>query len=175
MENIRPVETEADYDWALREVSRYFEHEPALGTPDAARFSVLLVLIGHYESRHWRIEAPDPVSVIKYFIDQKIHTQSELAEVFGSRSRASEVLGRKRPLTLDMVRALGKSWKLPADVLVQAYPLDDEVRPAKKKGRRLGEHSSMAKAIKERKKPRTSGTAAPRMTKAVGRSGSRSG
>ncbi len=57
MENIRPVETEADYDWALKEAGRYFEHEPALGTPDAARFSVLLALIGHYENRRWRIEA----------------------------------------------------------------------------------------------------------------------
>lgn len=161
MDNIRPIETEADYDWALKEIARYFDNEPLLGTPEADRFNVLADLIEHYESKHWRIEAPDPVSVIKYFIAQKIHTQTELAEIFGSRSRASEVLNRKRPLTLEMVRALSSGWKLPVDLLVQPYALDQGT--AKRKaphaagpaGRGLAE--SAETFTREKKKAKKSG------------------
>jgi HTH-type transcriptional regulator/antitoxin HigA len=123
MQNIRPIETEADYNWALAEVARYFEREPAHGTAEAARFTVLLALIGHYEARHWPIKAPDPVEAIKSVIDSKMRTQTDLAKVLGSRSRASEVLGRRRPLTLEMVRKLSDRWKLPADLLIQPYAL----------------------------------------------------
>ena len=63
--DIRPLATEADYDWALAEVTAYFEAQPLQGTPEAARFDVLSALIEHYEARHWAIEAPDAVSLIQ--------------------------------------------------------------------------------------------------------------
>jgi HTH-type transcriptional regulator / antitoxin HigA len=133
MNNIRPIETETDYNWALREISRYFDREPGLETADGKRFRVLLGLVGNYESKHWPIEAPDPVEAIKSVIAAKVRTQTDLAKVLGSRSRASEVLSRKRPLTIEMVRKLHAEWKLPADLLIRAYEIDYEIAPLKKR------------------------------------------
>jgi HTH-type transcriptional regulator/antitoxin HigA len=133
MENIRPVETEADYNWALKEIAQYFEHEPPAGSRDGQRLKVLLGLVGHYESRHWPIEVADPVNAIKSMIDAKVRSQTDLARVLGSRSRASEVLSRKRPLTIEMVRKLHAEWKLPADMLIRPYEIDYETSPSKRK------------------------------------------
>lgn len=152
MENIRPIETEADYDWALREVARYFESEPRVGTPDGKRFKVLLGLVGNYESRRWPIEAPDPVDAIKSVIEAKIRSQTDLARVLGSRSRASEVLSRKRPLTIEMVRKLHAEWKLPADLLIQPYAIDDETASSRRKPQIAREARSAFKAKTSRKR-----------------------
>ncbi len=133
MDNIRPVETEADYNWALKEISRYFTNEPDLDTPEGKRFKVLLGLVGHYEAKYWPIEAPDPVEAIKSVISAKTRSQTDLAKVLGSRSRASEILNRKRPLTIEMVRKLHTEWKLPADLLIQPYEIDYEITPLKKR------------------------------------------
>jgi HTH-type transcriptional regulator / antitoxin HigA len=151
MQNIRPIETEADYDWALAEVARYFEREPAHGTAEAARFTVLLALIGHYEARHWPIKAPDPVEAIKSVIDSKVRTQTDLAKVLGSRSRASEVLSRRRPLTLEMVRKLSDRWKLPADLLIQPYVLKTRKGAAKKAGAHVAKRDAAKRVPTARK------------------------
>jgi HTH-type transcriptional regulator/antitoxin HigA len=123
MENIRPIKTEADYEWALAEITHYFDNEPEPGSPDGDRFDVLATLIEAYEDEHHPIEAPDPVSAIEGFMEMSGLRQATLAEVIGSRSRASEVLNRKRPLTLDMVHRLHKEWKIPAELLIQPYHL----------------------------------------------------
>jgi HTH-type transcriptional regulator / antitoxin HigA len=138
MDDIRPIETESDYDWALTEIARYFEREPAVGTPDSARLKVLLGLVAHYESRHWPIEAPDPVEAIRSMIGSGLRSQADLAEVLGSRSRASEVLSRKRPLTLEMMRKLHVAWKLPADLLIRPYAVAADTTSAKRRAGRLG-------------------------------------
>lgn len=123
MKNIRPIKTEDDYDWALAEVSRYFEHQPKVGSPDGDRFDVLATLIEAYENEHYPIEAPDPVAAIEFFMALEDLGQSALADVLGSRSRASEILKRKRPLTLDMIVKLNREWRIPAEVLIQPYHL----------------------------------------------------
>ncbi len=117
--DVRPIETEADYDWALAEVAVYFDHEPAPGTPDAARFTVLSVLIGCYEDRHWPIEPPDAVSAIVETMAFRGLRQSDLAQLIGSKSRASELLGRKRRLTMEQAWQLHRAWAIPAEVLIQ--------------------------------------------------------
>jgi len=117
--DVRPLATEADYDWALGEVAAYFNHEPAPGTPAAARFDVLSALIEHYEERHWPVSAPDPVDAIQACMEWRGLTQADLAAVLGSRSRASEVLHRKRSLTLAQAVRLHREWGVPADVLLQ--------------------------------------------------------
>lgn len=115
---IRPIRTEADYDAALREIAEYFENEPAPGTPEADRFDVLAALIGAYEDRHWPIEAPDAVSAIREVMALKGYGQSDLAALLGSRSRASEILNRKRGLTLEQARLLHREWHIPSDSLL---------------------------------------------------------
>jgi HTH-type transcriptional regulator/antitoxin HigA len=122
--DIRPIRNEADYDWALAEIEQYFDKEPARGTPEADRFDVLGDLIAAYEAKHWPIEHADPVEVIAYRMELGGFQTKDLAEVLGSKSRASEILNRKRAITLDMARKLHDAWGIPAEVLIRPYKLD---------------------------------------------------
>lgn len=124
MRNIRAIRSEADYDWALAEIARYFEHQPAPGTAAADRFDVLASLIEAYEANHWAIEPTDPVEAIEYRMEISGYTQKDLSELIGSRSRASEILKRKRPLTMQMAHKLSVEWNIPAEVLLKPYHLD---------------------------------------------------
>jgi HTH-type transcriptional regulator/antitoxin HigA len=116
--DVRPIKTEADYQWALAEVERYFEHEPEPGTPDGDRFEVLTDLLETYENRNWPIEAPSPLAALRAFMEMRGFQQADLAELLGSKSRASEILSGERRLSLDMIRRISSTWHLPADVLI---------------------------------------------------------
>lgn len=122
--DIKPIRTEADYEWALGEISPYFDHEPQPGSPDADRFDVLADLIEAYEARHWPIEPADPVDAIRYRMEIGNLQAKDLADVLGSKSRASEVLNRKRAISLDMARRLHAAWGIPAEVLIRPYRMD---------------------------------------------------
>jgi HTH-type transcriptional regulator/antitoxin HigA len=124
MMDIRPIRTEADYRWALAEIEQYFDKEPARGTPEADRFEVLGDLIEAYEARHWSIEHADAIELIEYRMELGGFQSKDLAEVLGSKSRASEILNRKRAITLDMARKLHAAWGIPAEALIQPYRLD---------------------------------------------------
>lgn len=115
---IKPIRTEADYDAALRAIEKYFDRPPRKGTPEADRFDVLATLIEAYERKRWPIDPPAPVDAILYRMEIAGYTQADLARLLGSRSRASEVLSRKRPLTLAMIRKLSREWNIPADCLI---------------------------------------------------------
>lgn len=122
MMDIRALHNEADYEWALKEVERYFENQPTPGTADGDRFDVLAALLKEYEDRHHEIPDADPVDVLHYAINEMGHTQAELADLIG-RSRASEILNRKRPLTLEMIRTISHAWSLPIETLTGPYEL----------------------------------------------------
>ncbi|PWK76184.1 XRE family transcriptional regulator [Aminobacter sp. AP02] len=138
MDNIRPIRNDEDLEWAVAEVARYFEHEPAPGSADAARFDVLSTLIEAYEDKHYPIETPDPVTAIVSHMEMRGLKQRDLAEVLGSASRASEIVNRKRMLNVDMIQRLHAHWKIPAETLVQPYHLAaaDAGRPARKQAKR---------------------------------------
>lgn len=121
--DIRPIRTETDYDWALREIEAYFSREPQEGTPESDRFHVLASLIDSYENANWPILPADPIDTIKAVLDDRGLTQADLAALLGSRSRASEILNRKRPLTLEMIQRLAAEWHIPAEALIAPYPL----------------------------------------------------
>jgi HTH-type transcriptional regulator/antitoxin HigA len=116
---IRPLRTEADYDAALREIETYFEHEPERGSAEADRFDLLTLVIGDYEERRWPIEPPDPVDAIRFGMEIGGRTQADLGRLLGSRQRASDLLSRKRPLTMRMAWALNREWGIPAEALIQ--------------------------------------------------------
>lgn len=124
MMDVRALHNDDDYQWALAEVARYFENEPAPGTEDADRFDVLSALLKDYEDRHFSIPDADPIQVLHFAIENMGRSQSELATILGSRARASEILGRKRRLTLDMIREISAAWNLPIETLAGAYELD---------------------------------------------------
>lgn len=116
---IRPIRSRADYRAALKMVERLWDAEP--GTPAGDRVEVLVTLIEAYESKHFPIEAPDPIAAIEFMMAQKGLSRRDLEPVIGSRGRVSEVLTRKRPLTLPMVRGLSALLDIPAEILVQSY------------------------------------------------------
>jgi HTH-type transcriptional regulator/antitoxin HigA len=121
--DIRPIRTDQDLAWAITEIAPYFERPPAAGSPEADRFDVLATLIQAYEDAEHPVDPVDPVDCLTYAIRELGHSQSELAELLGSRSRASEILNRRRALTLDQIRLLHAAWHLPLAVLARPYPL----------------------------------------------------
>jgi HTH-type transcriptional regulator / antitoxin HigA len=116
---IRPIRSEADYQAALAEADRLWDANP--GTPDGDHVEVLATLIEDYEARHHPIPAPDPIAAILFMMEQMGLTRRDLEPAIGSRGRVSEVLTRKRPLTLPMVRSLSALLRIPMDILGQAY------------------------------------------------------
>jgi HTH-type transcriptional regulator/antitoxin HigA len=116
---IRPIRTEQDYRAALDEVSGLMD--AATGTPEGDRLDVLATLIEAYEAHHYPIVIPDPIAAIEFMMEQKGLDRRDLEPAIGGRGRVSEILNRKRPLTLAMIRALTPLLSLPADVLVQPY------------------------------------------------------
>ena len=116
---IRPLRSERDYDWALREIERYFENEPRRGSPEADRFDVLTDLIEAYEAKHWPVDPPEVIDAIKYRMEQAGYTQADLARLLGSRSRASEILNGKRALTMEQAWRLHREWNIPAESLMR--------------------------------------------------------
>ncbi len=117
--DIRPLRTEADYDWALSEIAAYFTTPPPPGTAEAARFDVLAALIEVYEAHHWPIDPPDPVDAIRVRMEMSDYSQADLAKLLGSRSRASEILSRRRGLTMEQAYRLHREWNIPAEALLR--------------------------------------------------------
>jgi HTH-type transcriptional regulator / antitoxin HigA len=120
---IRPIRTEADYDAAIAEIDRLWKAEP--GTDEGDKLSILAILVEKYENERWPVDTSrlDPVDMLNYLVTDAGHTQAELAELLGSRSRASEVLSRKRALTVDMIHKISTAWKVPAELLIRPYRL----------------------------------------------------
>ncbi len=121
--DIRPIRTKEDHEWALAEITRYFDNQPEPGTREADRFDVLADLIEAYEDRHYPIPEADPIDFLRSHLGSTGRTQADLARLFGSAPRASEVLNRKRALTVDMIHKLSSEWHVPADCLVRPYHL----------------------------------------------------
>jgi HTH-type transcriptional regulator/antitoxin HigA len=117
------LRSEADYNAALEAIEEYFTDEPQPGSPEADRFDLLALVIGDFERRHWAIEAPDAPDPLRAQMEQRGLRQSDLAGLLGSKSRASEVLNRRRYLTLEQAWKLHTEWRLPADALIRPYPL----------------------------------------------------
>ncbi|HYM32935.1 MAG TPA: helix-turn-helix domain-containing protein [Candidatus Cybelea sp.] len=130
MTDVRPIRTEAEYDAALTEVAAFFENQPKPGTPEADAFDLLAMVIESYERERWPIDAPDPVSAIEYRMEVSGLKQSDLADLIGSRSRASEILNRKRTISLKVAWALHKKWNIPAESLLKPYRVRKAKKPA---------------------------------------------
>jgi HTH-type transcriptional regulator / antitoxin HigA len=115
---IRPLRTEVDYDVALKEIEGYFEVEPKPGTLEADRFDLLALIIEDYERKRWPIEPPEAIDAIRYRMETGGYTQGDLGRLLGSRQRASDILAKKRPLTMRMAWKLHREWGIPAEVLI---------------------------------------------------------
>ena len=116
--DIRPIRSKADYKATLKEISALMELDPKLGTPQGDRLDVLTTLVQAYEAKHLPITSPDPVEAIKFRMEQSGLSVKDLEPMIGKSNRVYEVLNRKRPLTLAMIRRLHQSLGIPADVLI---------------------------------------------------------
>jgi len=117
--NIKPIKTEQDYDLALERLELIFDAEP--NTEEGDELEILGILIEKYENEHFPIEFPDPIEAIKFRIEQLGYSQNDLAEIIGLKSRTSEILNRKRKLSLSMIRKLTEKLHIPSEVLIQPY------------------------------------------------------
>ena len=118
---IRPINTEADHDAALAEIEALLGSEP--GTAECDRLQVLSILVEAYEDERYPIPPPDPIEAIKYHMESRGLTRQDLLPYIGTRARVSEILNRRRPLTLKMIRALEAGLGIAAEILIQPYEL----------------------------------------------------
>jgi HTH-type transcriptional regulator / antitoxin HigA len=125
---LRPIRNEEDYETALEEIEALWETES--GTADADRLDILVLLVEAYEAEHYPIPDPDPIELILHVMDARGLTRRDLEPYLGSRARVSEILNRRRPLSLEMIRKLQAGLDLPADILVQPYEVQNTQRQA---------------------------------------------
>ena len=116
---LKLIKTEEDYKQALARLDEIFDALP--NTKEGDELEILSILIEKYEEKHYKIEFPDPIEAIKSRMEQMGISQTELSSIVGLKSRASEILNRKRKLTLEMIRKINDALKIPLEVLVQPY------------------------------------------------------
>jgi len=116
---IKLIKTEEDYNEALARLDLIFDAK--MGSPEGDELELLGLLIDNYENIHYPIGLPDPIEAIKFRMEQMNYTQSDLAKILGIKSRASEILNRKRKLSLDMIRKIHSNLNISTEVLIQSY------------------------------------------------------
>jgi HTH-type transcriptional regulator/antitoxin HigA len=119
--NIKPIRTDKDYEEALQRVELLMDAKE--GTVEFDELEILSTLIENYEAKHFSIDIPDPIEAIKFRMEQEGLKQKDIAKLFGNKVRVSEVLNKKRRLTLDMVRNLHDNLSIPYDSLLNRYEL----------------------------------------------------
>ena len=119
--DLKPIKTEADYRAALKRVEEIFDAK--LGTPESDELEILGLMVDDYENKHYPIEAPDPIEAIKIRMEEMHLRQVDLISEIGGKSRVSEILNRKRRLTVDMIRKLAIRLNLSANLLIKDYQL----------------------------------------------------
>lgn len=116
---IKPIKTEKDYEDALAEIERLFD--ATTDSIEADRLEILATLVEDYENKHYSIPTSDPVDFLKYYLESRGLTRKDLEPYLGDRSRVSEILNRKRSLSIEMIRRLHEGLKIPAEVLIRPY------------------------------------------------------
>jgi len=122
---LKPIRSETEHRAALAEIERLWDVPEQ--SPEADRLEVLALLVEAYEKTHYPIEAPDPVSFIEHVMDARGLTRKDLEPFIGPRGRVADILNRTRPLSMGMIRSLATGLNLPADILIQQYPLREDV------------------------------------------------
>lgn len=116
---LRPIKNAEDYAAALQEIERLWDAGP--GTPESDTLDILITLVEAYERGRYDLPSPDPIAALEYFMESRGWTRKQLEPCIGSRGRVSEILSRKRPLTLPMIRRLEQATGIPGSVLIQPY------------------------------------------------------
>ena len=116
---IKPIKNKKDYEQAMERLEVIFDAKK--GSEQGDELEILGMLVERYENEKFPINFPDPIEAIKFRMEQLGYNQTDLANVVGLKSRASEILNRKRKLSLEMIRQIHSSLNIPTEVLIQAY------------------------------------------------------
>lgn len=128
MMQIKPIHTEQDYQMALTRINKLMN--ATVGSREEDELDILATLVEAYEEKHFPIESPDPIEAIRFRMQQLGIENNDLATIIKSgRGRVSEVLNKRRPLSLNMIRALNKEMKIPSAVLIREYRLSTKSHP----------------------------------------------
>jgi len=119
--NISPIKTEADYRKTLKRLETIFD--ASIGSADSDEADLLGLMVDEYEKKHYPIKAPDPIEAIKIRMEEMHLKQIDLVNEIGGKSRVSEILNRKRKLTVDMIRKLNRRLNLSSELLINDYKL----------------------------------------------------
>lgn len=119
--NVTPIKTEADFRAVLAEIERLWDAEP--DTPDGDHLDILMTLVEAYERRHHPMPPADPIAAIEFMMEQRGMTRADLEPIIGSSGRVSEVLNRRRALSVSMIRRLSEALQIPAEILIRPYDL----------------------------------------------------
>lgn len=117
--DIKPIKTNTDYEQALERLEVIFDAKK--NSAEGDELEILSILIENFENEHFPVGFPDPIEAIKFRMEQMGYNQNDLAKVVGLKSRASEILNKKRKLSLEMIRQLHQTFKIPTEVLIQSY------------------------------------------------------
>ncbi len=121
--NIKPIRNEKDYDLALQRVDSLMDAE--FGSEAFDELDILTTLVENYEAKHYPIDTPDPIEAIKFRMEQEGLKQKDLVKIFGNKVRVSEILNKKRRLTLDMIRNINQDLDIPFESLLNKYELQN--------------------------------------------------
>lgn len=121
---LKPIHNDEEYEAALQEIDLLWD--AAEGTPESDTLEILVTLVEAYEKGRYELPPPDPIQAIEYFMESRGWTRRELEPLIGNRGRVSEVLNRKRPLTIGMIRKLEKATAIPASILIRPYAIARE-------------------------------------------------
>ena len=121
MMKLKLIKTEQDYRKALERLDEIFDAK--IGTPESDEADIIGLLVDEYEKKHYPIEAPDPIEAIKIRMEEMQLKQKDLVGIIGGKSRVSEILNRKKKLTVEMVRILAERLNLSAQLLISDYNL----------------------------------------------------
>ncbi|WP_376960731.1 helix-turn-helix domain-containing protein [Azospirillum sp. A26] len=123
--DVTPIKTEADFRAALAEIERLWDAEP--NTTEDDRLDILMTLVDAYERRHHPMPPADPIGAIEFMMEQRGMTRADLEPIIGSSGRVSEVLNRRRALSVSMIRRLSEALQIPPEVLIRPYDLQRAV------------------------------------------------
>jgi HTH-type transcriptional regulator/antitoxin HigA len=119
--NIKPIKNKSDYQNALKRLDVLMDAKK--GTLAFDELEILSILIEQYESEHFPVETPDPIEALKFYMEQNNLTNKDLEDVIGSKGRVSNILNKKRPLSINMLRAISTKFSIPAEILIKKYPI----------------------------------------------------
>ena len=133
--NIQLIKNKKDYNNALKRIEKLMDAKKGIRESD--ELEILSIIVEQYEKKHFPIEAPDPIEALKFYMEQNNLTNKDLIRVIGAKGHVSDVLNKKRPLSINMIRAITTKFSIPAEILIKDYPTKSNISCKKNHSHRM--------------------------------------